>query len=212
MQSLHCSFRYIFSSTSYRFFPLSVLVLLLLLAFLLSFSVSGFLGVGKHFRLLMQSCRFFVFFSPHLFTKISNFSKTVHTKFIKVCSHSTLERAPACAKASKFFDWNVRNIAKISPKISIFRLFSIFSKAVHTIRTKFSTVILNLIRVLYVMASKTYRWDVRNIAQINPKMVEKQPFFDFFRFSQRLSIRVEPIFVQSFYAKLWSFKCNFIKF
>ena len=34
------------------------------------------------------------------------------------------------------------------------------------------------------MASKSYDWDVRNMAKINPKMVKKQPFFDFFRFSQ----------------------------
>ena len=29
------------------------------------------------------------------------------------------------------------------------------------------------------MASKSYGWDVRNIAKINPKMVKKGPFFDF---------------------------------
>ena len=56
-------------------------------------------------------------------------------------------------KASKSYGWDVRNIAEISPKMAkkaIFRLFSIFAKTVHTIRTKFSTVILHLIRVLYV--------------------------------------------------------------
>ena len=84
-----------------------------------------FLGVGKNFRLLMQLCRFF---SPDLFMKISNFSKTVHTIFIKFCSHSTSKWAPACSKASKLFDWNVRNIAKISPKTAIFRLFFDFLK------------------------------------------------------------------------------------
>ena len=46
-----------------------------------------FLGVGKNFRLLMQSCCFFsCFFSPDLFMKISNFSKTVHTIFTKFCT------------------------------------------------------------------------------------------------------------------------------
>ena len=30
------------------------------------------------------------------------------------------------------------------------------------------------------MASKSYGWDVRNIAKISPKMAKKQPFFDFF--------------------------------
>ena len=42
-----------------------------------------FSGVGKNFRLLMQSC---CFFSTDLFMKISNFSKTVHTIFIKFCT------------------------------------------------------------------------------------------------------------------------------
>ena len=92
------------------------------------------------------------------------FSRPFHEnfKFLKNCpydfheilhSHSTPKGAPACAKASKSYGWDVRNIAKISPKMAkkaIFRLFSIFSKTVHTIRTKFSTVILHHIRVLYV--------------------------------------------------------------
>ena len=62
------------------------------------------------------------------------------------------------------------------------------------------------------MESKSYHWDVRNIAKISPKMAKKQPFFDFFRFSQKLSIRFERNFLQSFYTILWSFMCNFIKF
>ena len=62
------------------------------------------------------------------------------------------------------------------------------------------------------MASKSYGWDVRNMAKISPKMAKKQPFFDFFRFSQKLSIRFERNFLQSFYTILWSFMCNFIKF
>ena len=60
-------------------------------------------------------------------------------------------------------------------------------------------------------ASQSYGWDVRNIAKISPKMAKKQPFFDF-RFSQKLSIRFERNFLQSFYTILWSFMCNFIKF
>ena len=118
-------------------------------------SINHFLGVGKNFRLLMQSCRFF-------------FSRPFHEnfKFVKKCpydfhkilhSHSTPKGAPACSKASKSYDWNVKNIAKISPKMArissksaIFRLFSIFSKTDHTIGTKFSTVILHHIRVLYM--------------------------------------------------------------
>ena len=63
------------------------------------------------------------------------------------------------------------------------------------------------------MASKSYGWDVRNIAKISPKMAKKQSFFDFFfRFSQKLSIRFKRNFLQSFYTILWSLMCNFIKF
>ena len=35
------------------------------------------------------------------------------------------------------------------------------------------------------IASKSYDWNVRNIAKISPKMVKKQPFFDFLLFSQK---------------------------
>ena len=61
------------------------------------------------------------------------------------------------------------------------------------------------------MASKSYSWDVRNIAKISPKMAKKQPFFDFFRFSQKLSIRFERNFLQLFYTILESYMYNGIK-
>ena len=107
-----------------------------------------------------------VFFSPDLFMKISNFSKTLHTIFTKFCTvilHPkgllrTSKGAPACAKVSKSCGLDVRNIAKISPK-----------------------------------------------------MAKKQPFFDFFRFSQKLSIRFERNFLQLFYTILESYMCNGIK-
>ena len=122
--------------------------------------IIGFIGVGKNFRLLMQSCCFFLFFfSPDLFMKISNCSKTVLYDFHEILhSHSSPKGAPACAMASKSYDWVVRNIAKISPK-----------------------------------------------------MAEKQPFFDFFRFSQKLSIRFKRNFLQLFYIILESYMCNGIK-
>ena len=51
-----------------------------------------FLGVGKKFRLLMQS----YLFSPDLSMKISHFSETVHTLFLKKFnSYSTPKGAPA---------------------------------------------------------------------------------------------------------------------
>ena len=54
------------------------------------------------------------------------------------------------------------------------------------------------------MTSKLYGWDVRNIAKISPKMAKKLSFFDFIRFSQKLSLRFERNFLQSFYTILWS--------
>ena len=115
-----------------------------------------FLGVGKNFRLLMQSCCFF-FSRP--FHENFKFLKNCPYDFYKILhSHSTPKGAPACAMASKSYDWVVRNIAKISPK-----------------------------------------------------MPEKQPFFDFFRFSQKLSIRFERNFLQLFYTILESYMCNGIK-
>ena len=113
-----------------------------------------FLGVRKNFRLI---CNRVVFFLP-TFHENFKFLKNCPYDFHKIFhSQSTPKGAPTCAKASKSYDWNVRNIAKISPK-----------------------------------------------------MAKKQSFFDFFRFSQKLhTIRTK--FLQSFYTILWSFVCNFIK-
>ena len=61
------------------------------------------------------------------------------------------------------------------------------------------------------MASKSYGWDVRKIAKISPKLAKTQSFFDFFRFSQKLSIRFERNFLQSFYTILESYMCSGIK-
>ena len=57
------------------------------------------------------------------------FSRPFHEnfKFLKNCpydiheilhSHSTHKGAPACAKASKWYGWDLRNIAKISTKMA----------------------------------------------------------------------------------------------
>ena len=91
-------------------FSTRMLTMTLICSLLRDRSFWQFLGVGKNFRLFIQSCRFlFLFFSPDLFMKISNFSKTVHAIFIKIC---TVILHPKGSKASKLYDWNVRNIAK----------------------------------------------------------------------------------------------------
>ena len=61
------------------------------------------------------------------------------------------------------------------------------------------------------MTSKSYGWDVRNIAKISPKMAKKQSFLDLFRFSQKLSMRFERNLLQSCYTILESYMCNGIK-
>ena len=96
-----------------------------------------------------------MFFFSRPFHEIFKFLENCPYDFHEILpSHSTPKGAPACAKASKSYGWDVRNIAKISPKMAkkqpFFDFFSIFSKTVHTIRTKFSTDILHHIRVLYV--------------------------------------------------------------
>ena len=50
----------------------------------------------KNFLLLMQSWRFF---SPDLFMKISNFSKTVHTIFMKFCTTIPHPKGPLRARS-----------------------------------------------------------------------------------------------------------------
>ena len=54
------------------------------------------------------------------------------------------------------------------------------------------------------MASKSYGWDVRIIAEISPKW----PKTAFFRFSQDLSKRFERNFLWLFYTTLESYMCN----
>ena len=164
----------------------------------------------------MQSCCFFCFFSRPFhenFKFLKNCSYDFHEIFH---SHSTPKGAPACAKASKSYCWDVRNIAKISPKMaknSHFSTFFVFLKnCPYDSNENFYSHSTPYESPLCAMASKSYCWDVRNIAKISPKMAKKPPFFDFFRFSQKLSIRFERNFLQLFYTILESYMCNFIKF
>ena len=98
----------------------------------------------------MQSYGFF----SRPFNENFNFLNNCPYDFYEVLlSYSTPKGAPACAMVSKSYDWDVRNIAKISPKMtknSDFWTFFNFSKTVYTIGRKFSPVILHHIRVLCV--------------------------------------------------------------
>ena len=124
-----------------------------------------FLGVGKNFRLLMQSCCFF-FSRP--FHENFKFLKNCPYDFHKILhSHSTPKGDPACAKASKSYSLDVRNIAKISPKMAkkqpFFDFFSIFSQTVHTIRTNASQKEKDLSRLLYRICGSGLLFFTRSI-------------------------------------------------
>ena len=117
---------------------------------------------------------------------VSSFSKTVPYDFHKILhSHSTPKGAPACSKASKLYDWNVRNIAKISPKMakkpSFFDFFFDFLKnCPYDSNEIFYSHSTPYYGPLCAISLNSYGWDVRNIAKFSPKLAKKQPFFDFF--------------------------------
>ena len=120
---------------------------------------------------------------------------------MKFCSHSTPKGDPACAKASKLYDWNVRNIAKVSPKMvkkQLFFDFFRFSLTDHSIRTNISSHSTPYLSPICAMASKSYGWDVRNIAKINPKMAKNQPFSFFFDFRENCPYDSNEIFYSHF--------------
>ena len=165
----------------------------------------------------MQSCCFFVFFSRP-FQENFKFLKNSPYDFHEILhTHSTLKGAPACAKESKSYNWHVRNIAKISPKMARKQPFFDFFRFSQKLSIRFER---NFLQLFYTIlesymcngiTSKLYDWDVRNIAKISPYMAKKQPFSDFFRFSQKLSIRFERNFLQLFYTILESYMFNGMK-
>ena len=160
----------------------------------------------------MQSC----FFFSRPFHENFKFLKNCPYDFHEILhSHSTPKGAPACAKASKSYGWDVRNIAKISPKMAKKQPFFDFFRFSQKLSIRFER---NFLQLFYTILEsylcngiKMYGWDVRNIAKFSPKMAKKQPFFDFFRFSQKLSIRFERNFLQIFYTILESYMCNDIR-
>ena len=118
--------------------------------------------------------------------------------------------------ALKSYGWDVRNIPKISPKMakkqSFFDFFFDFLKhCPYDSDEIFYSHFTPFYGPICAVASKSYGWDVRNIAKISPKMAKKQSFFDFFRFSQKLSIRFGRNFLKLFYIILESYTCSGIK-
>ena len=118
--------------------------------------------------------------------------------------------------ASKSYGWDVRNIAKISPKMAKKQPFFDFYRFSQKLSIRFEQ---NFLQIFYTIL-ESYMCNGMKIVwlgcekhshKISPKMAKKQPFFDFYRFSQKLSIRFERNFLQIFYTKLKSYMCNGIK-
>ena len=74
----------------------------------------------------MQSCRFF--FQPTFHENFKFLKKCLYDFHKILHSHSTSKGAHVCAKASKSYGWDVRNIAKVSPKMAKKQSFFDFLK------------------------------------------------------------------------------------
>ena len=139
----------------------------------------------------MQSCCFFLFFFSQPFHENFKFLKNCPFDFHEILhSHSTPKGAPACAKASKSYGWDMRNIAKISPKMakkqSFFNFFFDFLKnCPYDSNEIFYSHSTPYYGPFSAISLNSYGWDVRNIAKINPKMAKKQPFSTFFDFRKK---------------------------
>ena len=111
--------------------------------------------------------------------------------------------------------WDVRNIAKISPKVAKNVLFRFFFYVLKNGSYDWNEIFYSHSTPYYgclcAFKMNSYGWDVRNIAKISPKMAKNSNFSIFFRFSQKLFIRFERNFLQSLYTTIKSVMCNGIK-
>ena len=118
-----------------------------------------------------------------------------------------------CAMTSKLYDWDMRNLAKVSPKLTktdIFGLFWFHSK----LSVRFERIVYNLSTpcsgAMCAMTSQLYDLDMRNLAEVSPKLT-KTDIFGLFWFSFKLSIRFERVERKPFYALFGFYVCNDIK-
>ena len=99
---------------------------------------------------------------------------------------STLYYGHLCVISSNSYCWDVRNIAKINPKMANNKPFLYFSVFLKNCPYDSDEIFCSHSTPYYgpfcATSSISYCWDVRNIAKINPKMAEKESFFDFFDF------------------------------
>ena len=159
----------------------------------------------------MQSCRFFLPTFHENFKFLKNCPYDFHKIFH---SHSTPKRALACAKASKSYDWNVRNIAKKWPKNGHFSIYFFrFSQKLYIrFERNFYSPSTLYYGLLCAISSNSYGWDVRNIAKFNPKMAKKtSQFSTFFDFPKNCPYDSNEIFTVLLHY-IMDFVCNFIKF
>ena len=76
-----------------------------------------FLGVGKYFRQLIHSCHFFLPGAPSPVNENFKFLENCPNDFYKILHrHFTPKGAPACAKASKSYDWVNEESPKFVPR------------------------------------------------------------------------------------------------
>ena len=144
----------------------------------------------------MQSCCFF----PRPFHESFKFLKNCLYDFhIILHRHSTPKGAPACAKASKSYDWNARNIATISPKMA-------------KVRPKteiFYSHSISYYGPLCASSLNSYFWHVRNIAKINQKWPINRHFSIFSKTVHTIRTKISKVI---FYTIVWSYVSNFDKF
>ena len=119
--------------------------------------------------------------------------------------------------ASKLYGWDSGNIAKNSPKATekqptVMWSFSMFQKSSERFQRKLLQSFHTIWSPICAMASKLIGWKLRNIARSSPEKIKKQPFLNFFQVLQKLSLRFERSFLQSFYTTPDSYMCNGNKF
>ena len=120
--------------------------------------------------------------SPKMAKKQSFF---IFFDFLKNCSydsnesfysHSTPNYGPLCAISRNSYDWNVRNIAKVSPKMVKKQSFFSFSQKLFL---RFERKVLHHYTpnygLLCAFSINSYDWNVRHIAKIIPKMAKSSP-------------------------------------
>ena len=174
------------------------------------FAKKSFFRSRKKFSTTYPIVSFFLFFFSRPFHENFKFLKNCSYDFYKILHcHSTPKGAPACSKASKSYDWNVRNIAKINPKMAKKQSFLIFfldflKHCPNDSNDIFFSHSTPYYGPLCAISLNSYGWDVRNIAKFNPKMAKKPPFDFFLIFALTVHTIRTKISTVIFYTIVWS--------